>query len=88
MEKIIPYGLYFVYQNYPYIIAAYGYCKVISTSYEGISAGVSVVSKLYSFVRRPKRDNSKVDEIKIIEPLDNVLILTHEEDYEIFSFEK
>jgi hypothetical protein len=87
---------YFLYNNYPYILAAYGYYKVVNTSYKNVQKGIKmydIISGTYIYIFPPKIpnnwvsiDKSTTKDIKLIEPeKDIILIKRTYNDWEIID---
>ncbi len=79
---------YFLYNNYPYILAAYGYYKVINNSYDNVKFGVRVydsVSRTWKtmFPKPLRKDWVSIgnENFQIINPTKKTVIIDDDEDY-------
>lgn len=71
--------LYFFYNNYPYILASYGYYKIIINSYETYETGKSIYETLKWLVLSKNRKMIEDDKkIIILKELDDSFILIND----------
>lgn len=89
-------GAYFLYNNYPYMIAAYGYYKMANTSYNNVQNGIQfyeMSSKVYRYFFPRKIKNNWIELEKEIREntqlidvdKDTLLIEQTEDDWDIIE---
>lgn len=86
MESIV-----FLYNNYPYIIAAYGYYKCVNTSFNNINQGIQIIQFTKNTFFPPKIKNNWIEiqqeiqeNTQIIDLDKNTVLVNHSEgDWEI-----
>lgn len=89
-------GAYFLYNNYHYMIAAYGYYKVVNTSYTNVQNGVQlyeISSGIFRYLFPPKIKNNWIELDKEIREntqlidveKDTILIEKTEDDWELIG---
>lgn len=86
-------SIYFLYNNYPYIIAAYGYYKCVNSSINNINQGFKIINFTKNIFYPPKIKNNwiEIEEVKentqILDLDKDTILINHSEgDWEIIQY--
>lgn len=60
-------GIVFIYENYPYIIALYGYYKAANTGYNTYQNGVKIYKTANGIYKWINKKNTKIQMIETID---------------------
>lgn len=84
-------SIYFLYNNYPYIIAAYGYYKCVNSSLNNINQGIQIINIAKRIIYPPKIKNNWIEvdiqeNTQIIDLDKNTILINHSEgEWEIIQ---
>ena len=79
-------NVYFLYNNYHYIMAAYGYYKVASNGYDNVEKGVKFYNfcsgtYYYAFPNKIKQDWEEIEiKKKYLEPIEEINIIEEDDN--------